>query len=328
MLSNGHGGFGGRAGETHREQSRQGAPARPNNLCRATEDVVRAHRADLHEPEQEPDPTTNTEPSVETVAMVPIAQLPDSLTATRTRERHALIQELAGQGMTITAMSQHLGLDRKTVRKYRDADSPESLINGRRSRARSFEEFVPYLRHRVRNDHVTNAVQLFAELQARGYRGSRRTVRRYMEPLRAAVTTPALPPAPPTVREVTRLITSHPERLTEEETTQLKAILARSPQLTKLAEHVTAFAKMMMERTGAKGLKPWLTAVLTDDIPQLRSFARGIERDLDAVTNGLSLPYSSGAVEGNVTRVKALKRGRYGRANLDLLRKIILCSPC
>lgn len=99
-------------------------------------------------------------------------------------------------------------------------------------------------------------------------------------------------------------------------------------RLVGLAKHVTAFADMMTKRTGATDLKPWLAAIHADDIPQLHSFAHGIERDLDAVTNGLSLPYSSGAVEGNVTRVKALKRSRYGRAKLNLIRKIILCSPC
>ena len=56
-----------------------------------------------------------------------------------------------------------------------------------------------------------------------------------------------------------------------------------------------------------------------------RSFVwGGIRRDLHAVVNGLTLPHSSGAVEGNVCRVKAIKRRMFGRANLDLLRKMIL----
>jgi transposase len=83
---------------------------------------------------------------------------------------------------------------------------------------------------------------------------------------------------------------------------------------------------MMTNRTGNNDLKSWLAAVEADDIAQLHSFAKGIDRDLDAVINGLTLPHSSGAVEGNVTRIKAIKRSRYGRAKLDLLRKIILCS--
>lgn len=68
-----------------------------------------------------------------------------------------------------------------------------------------------------------------------------------------------------------------------------------------------------------------MTVVDADDLPALHSFTRGLRRDHEAVVNGLTLPYSSGAVEGNVTS-KALKRSRYGRANLDLLRKLILCA--
>jgi transposase len=80
----------------------------------------------------------------------------------------------------------------------------------------------------------------------------------------------------------------------------------------------------MTERSGQQNLKPWMAAVNADDLPHLHSFTRGIQRDQDAVTNGLTLPYSSGAVEGNGCRVKAIKRSRYGRANLDLLRKLVL----
>lgn len=67
--------------------------------------------------------------------------------------------------------------------------------------------------------------------------------------------------------------------------------------------------------------------VLADDLPALHPLANGMERDLDAVTAGLSTPWSSGQVEGQVTRIKLLKRMGYGRANLDLLRRRILLGP-
>jgi transposase len=56
----------------------------------------------------------------------------------------------------------------------------------------------------------------------------------------------------------------------------------------------------------------------------LRSFVAGLRTDLDAVTAGLTLPWSSGAVEGTVNRIKMLKRQMYGRAGFDLLRKRVL----
>jgi Transposase and inactivated derivatives len=82
---------------------------------------------------------------------------------------------------------------------------------------------------------------------------------------------------------------------------------------------------MMTGRHGER-LTEWMAAVDTDDLPHLHSFTRGIRRDLQAVINGLTLTHSSGAVEGNVCRVKAIKRKMYGRANLDLLRKMVLLS--
>jgi transposase len=56
----------------------------------------------------------------------------------------------------------------------------------------------------------------------------------------------------------------------------------------------------------------------------LHSFVAGLQRDLDAVTAGLMLSWSSGPVEGHVNRVKMIKRQMYGRANFDLLRRRVL----
>jgi len=80
-----------------------------------------------------------------------------------------------------------------------------------------------------------------------------------------------------------------------------------------------------MHRRG-QNLETWMNAVLGDDLPELRSFVTGLRRDQDAATAGLTLPYSSGPVEGHVNRTKMLKRQMYGRANPDLLRKRILLT--
>jgi transposase len=164
---------------------------------------------------------------------------------------------------------------------------------------------------------------LHAEITARGYHGSTRSVRRYLQPLRTATSPPE---PPPKVRQVTRWITSHPDHLTDAQATKLNDITTRSRPLAALAEHVTAFAQMMTARTGTQDLEEWITAAQNSDLPHLASFARGLRRDQDAVTNGLTLPHTSGAVEGNITKIKALKRQMYGRANLDLLRKRILLT--
>lgn len=88
---------------------------------------------------------------------------------------------------------------------------------------------------------------------------------------------------------------------------------------------MAAFAEML---TGLHSdrLDGWIAAVEADDLPCLHSFTTGLRRDHQAVTNGLTLPYSSGAVEGNVNRIKMLKRQMYGRASFDLLRKRVLLT--
>jgi transposase len=62
------------------------------------------------------------------------------------------------------------------------------------------------------------------------------------------------------------------------------------------------------------------------ELPDLHSFVTGLRRDYHAARAGLTLPHSSGKVEGHVNRIKMLKRQMYGRANLDLLRKRILLA--
>jgi len=83
---------------------------------------------------------------------------------------------------------------------------------------------------------------------------------------------------------------------------RLDAARAQCPHLDALAGHVRDFAKIMSLRRGQAELEGWLASAEASDVPQLRSFARGIRRDQRAVTAGLSLPYSSAAMEATSTR--------------------------
>jgi transposase len=127
------------------------------------------------------------------------------------------------------------------------------------------------------------------------------------------------------VRDVTSWITRHPDRLNNDQALQLKAVLARCPELQQTAQHTRTFAELMNNRQG-QHLGQWIDRVQADDLPTLHSFVNGLGQDLDAVVAGLSLPYSSGAVEGHNNKIKMLKRQMFGRANFDLLRKRVLLA--
>lgn len=83
-------------------------------------------------------------------------------------------------------------------------------------------------------------------------------------------------------------------------------------------ELVRDFAEILTHLLG-HDLGTWMTAVRSSEEPALRSFVAGLPRELDAVTAGLTLPYSSGAVEGHVNRIKMLKGKYTDETNLDLL---------
>jgi transposase len=132
-------------------------------------------------------------------------------------------------------------------------------------------------------------------------------------------------PAVPKPRAISKALLTHPGRLSEDDALIVKNATAGCAHLERLQQHIRSFAKIMAQRRGQE-LPAWLEAVEADDLPELRSLAAGMRRDLPAIINGLTLEHNSGAVEGNVTRVKRLKRDGYGRAKFDLLRAQILLA--
>jgi transposase len=247
--------------------------------------------------------------------------------ATRTRDRYAAIHELLAAGESQHAISRSLSLSRPTVRRFARAASAEELLDGATGKESKLDPFKPYL-HQRWNEGLTDAAALHAELRERGFTGCVRTVRRYVAPFRQAATAPDPAPAVPKTRQITGWLLTRPDHLQPGEHAQLAAIRASCPHIDALAGHVASFAEMMTNRTGDRDLEAWLASVEADDgQPELRSFAAGIRHDLQAVTNGLTLPYSSGKVEGTVNKIKMLKRQMYGRAGFSLLRTRVILHP-
>lgn len=290
-----------------------------DNLAHAVQRTVIAHRSCLTPPPPEqagpvsvkaPDPALNPDNGAE------------KWLVTRTRERYQAVQDLLAQGWTISAIGRELGLARHTARRYARCESPEVLVD-RAIRTTRLDAWRPYLISRW-NQGCTNASALFRVIQALGYPGrTPQAVRRFLRPLRD--TAKAAPAPPPKPQDLTNWITRHPGRLRAEEERQLDDVLSRCPELAALRTHVHAFARMICDRTGTD-LPAWIRAARADDLPQLHAFADGLERDWDAVLAGLTLPWSSGPVEGHVNRIKMLKRQMYGRASLPLLRKRVLLA--
>ncbi|MGI5516073.1 ISL3 family transposase [Streptomyces sp. CA-106131] len=221
--------------------------------------------------------------------------------------------------MSKAAIGRKLGLHQATVRKLVNARSADDVVAKSLQRAHVVDPYVGYL-HRRWNEGIRNAAQLHREIQKLGYPGGELAVQRHLRRYRTGRGhAPAVGPKPPSVREVTSWIMTHPEHLRDSDAEKLHRLRERDPELDRLTGHVRKFAVMMTARHGDR-LEEWIAGVEHDTLAPLAGFARNLRRDFDAVHNGLTLPYSSGAVEGTVNRLKMLKRQMFGRAGLDLLR--------
>lgn len=210
----------------------------------------------------------------------------------------------------------------------------------RSPRPRLIDPYRTYLTERW-NQGCHKGSQLEKEVRARGYMGSQRGIYRFLEtlsvsalptrlrrptPVPAAVGTqsPSIPSLALSASQATWLFFRREADLKEEEKAQLSSLLQASPK-AKMAYHlVEAFLQMVRERTGEQQLDVWLQEVEASQLEAFESFVTSIQQDKDAVLAGLTLPWSTGPLEGHINRLKLIKRQGYGRAKFDLLRLRVL----
>ena len=195
----------------------------------------------------------------------------------------------------------------------------------RRKKPSSFDAFAPFVLKRWK-EGAQKGITLYREIKAQGYTGSERSVYRYLATLKLAEIQ-----APLNVERIKKytpntavwLFMRDPKTLNKIEQEDLATILLASPPLKKAYDLIQSFLAMVHKREG-KRLDVWLAKVAESGLPELLSFASGIEKDKDAVRAGLTWSWSNGMVEGHVTKLKLIKRQGYGRAGFPLLRKRVL----
>ncbi|MFE7837062.1 transposase [Streptomyces sp. NPDC057474] len=302
-----------------------------HNLGEAVEKIVSAHhacvRAGFESTAPAAPPTSDdiwqTPPPAPAAEMLDVCGRERRL-VTRTRERYIAVRQLL-DGSTLENICRTMQLDRSTVRRFARATSIDELLVKATNRSTILDEYKPYL-HQRWNEGCHDTAQLHQEIVTLGFIGSIQTVQRYLRPLKAAIATPPARRPAPRSRRIVRWIMTDPGNLAAHDAADLKKIRTNCPELDAVTHHVRDFATMMRDLRGDQ-LPAWMERVLADDLPALHSLINGLSRDIDAVTAGLSTPWSSGQVEGQATRTKLLKRQGYGRANLDLLRKRVLLTP-
>jgi transposase len=243
----------------------------------------------------------------------------------RNEHRHAQIQALRSKGMNITAIAEQLRLNRTTVRKFVRVSFAADLRRPTGEGPRGLDRFTPYLVRRWQEGcHI--AAFLHDELKALGYRGSKRTVRRFVENWRKTRPPPAVRRILPGPQTLCWLLLRRRSELDDAERVLLSDLCRRSSELATSRRLAQRFMILVRERRGTQ-LEDWIDDVQSTGPLELRGFSRNLHRDWLAVHAGFTVHWSSGPVEGNINRLKLIKRTMYGRAKFDLLRKrVILAS--
>jgi transposase len=244
-------------------------------------------------------------------------------------ERYEQMRTLRDAGFTVLDISQIVGATRRTVYRYLAVGGPPERPRPHRSGRGVLAPYEAYLIQRWA-EGCRNRTRLFREIRLQGYQHSARTVSLFLKRLSdeqpstsTAVPSRRMMTRVPSARHVASLLVWRKERLPEEERNYLRRLCDQEPTIARAYELAQEFVAMARERTG-QGFDAWLTRATTSEITELDRFARGLTDDRAAVEAGLSQEWSNGQTEGQVNKLKLLKRQMYGRANFDLLRRRVL----
>lgn len=255
-------------------------------------------------------------------------------------QRYHQIQDLHAKKVDPANIARQVGVSRQSVYTYLQMKQPPERARIHRECKPLIDPYKEYLIGRW-NQGCRSAQQMYREIKKQGYTGSSSAVGRFIAPLRARKGTArsfksvqpecetmvnpdeAKKKRPPTALQVAHWSNFKEEQRLDWQKDYLTRLCQADPQIAQTYELIQIFTTMLRERQGQR-LDAWLKLVEEQGISELQSFAQGLLKDYDAVKAGLTLKWSNGQVEGQVHRLKLLKRQMYGRGGFEILRKRVL----
>ena len=254
----------------------------------------------------------------------------------RRQARFEQVQGLQAQGLSYRGIARCTGLSRDTVTRFARADTPPERRHSPR-RPSLMDPFEPYLRERwAQGEH--NSAQLFTEIQEQGFPGSSCLIRQRLACWRVrpgrtvgtagTVASDGHPKYQVSPRQTLWLLlgdrpTSSQNRGDVQEQAYISRLRQLSPTIQQ-AQHLLGQFRRLLRAQDLAGFRVWLPQATRSAVPEVRGFAQGLRKDRSAVEAAFVFEWNNGQVEGQVNRLKMLKRQTYGRASFDLLRRRIL----
>lgn len=242
------------------------------------------------------------------------------------------MKELQKKGCSIRAISRQLCMHRQTVKNYLDM---ETLPRKSQCKVNPLEKFFTHIKKCMEQEPNILITTLWQELRSLGYKGTYSTLSEGLKfygirvGKKAGFTKVLSNRGAGSFKPSSAAIwfVSDQQSLWDDQRKIIRELCKYSEDLNKTFILVQYFRKIMAEKSGDMELKEWIEKSSTSGIKEIESFAKGLLADYSAVENALTLLWSNGPVEGNVNRLKMIKRQMYGRAGFELLRKRVVYSP-
>lgn len=230
----------------------------------------------------------------------------------RRQQTNLTVQRMAGDGVAIKQIVRMAGLSRNLVRQILRGGREDAF----RLQQSSLEPWLPWLTKEWEGGY-RNGAELWRRLRAEGFKGSLRVVGEWATRQRRAEASAYSPPSRcPSARRIVRMMTTARYRLSRSDAVTVARMEAAVPDLAAASALAGRFVNIV-KNGEHDDLDDWLSEA---EGSLLASLARGLNADRHAVLAALREPWSNGQTEGQINKLKALKRQMYGRANLDLLR--------
>ena len=232
------------------------------------------------------------------------------------------------QGRTTQQIAHQLGMSVRTVTRWLTTFRRDTR---QRKRASIFDPYASYVLARWQQG-CHNSVQLWTEITQQGFTGSQRLVHQFLTTLRqsdhqAMTTLPTLSTTLPihryTLTQMQWLLTRFPTELRETEQHDVTWLCAQDTTIASAYQVVQTFRRLLHERQDGQ-LATWATACDASAIPEFQRFIRHLREEWPHAVAASRLMASNGQTEGQVNKLKLIKRQTYGRAGFALLRQRVL----
>lgn len=304
------------------------------NLYDAVERAVERNRHALRGPDAVPEEVPAPEPSRQ-AGHPGWGHRADPEKREERLRRYERVVELRERGLYVEDIAGEVGLSRSTVVSWLNAGEFPERKRPKRKKPSPVAPYADYLERRWK-ERCINMSRLWREIKEMGYEGSYDAVADHLRCLRKGISPPARTPTADEggtegtrheSQETARLLmleAKDPDAVVRPEQRRwMEELRQRCPELAKTQELAGRFVKIVREGEEGK-LGAWLEEAECSHISEIRAFARGVRQDETAIRAAVTLPWSNGQVEGQVNRLKLIKRSMYGRASFGLLRQRVL----